>query len=177
VGREPERPRPREGCRTASLELLPHVRPAARFRPTAAEGLALDLATERAWRAERLALHRFVRIWKTCRSASVITSNTSAMNPSGTCSWNRSLIELTKIRRGRLQRSGCPSLSGCSTTFSAAWAGSHGFRDDLKRRERRSAVFRADDCYIPQPLTSNREGRRQGSTQSLAEAHSHVTKM
>ena len=44
---------------------------------------------------------RLVRIWNTCRSARRITSNTSAMYSSGMSSWKRSLIELTKIVRGR----------------------------------------------------------------------------
>jgi hypothetical protein len=35
-----------------------------------------------------------------------MTANTSAMNSSGTSSWNRSLMLLTKIRRGLRQRSG-----------------------------------------------------------------------
>jgi hypothetical protein len=42
---------------------------------------------------------RLVRIWKVCWLAAAITSNTLAMYPSGICSWNRSLIELTKITR------------------------------------------------------------------------------
>ena len=40
-----------------------------------------------------------------------ITANTRAMNSSGTRAWNRSDIELTNTRRGRLQRLGAVRTS------------------------------------------------------------------
>ncbi|MDF5755787.1 hypothetical protein [Spongiactinospora sp. TRM90649] len=45
-----------------------------------------------------------------------MTSHTWAMYLSGTASWNRSLMELTKIRRGLRHLSGWSSRSGCSVT-------------------------------------------------------------
>jgi hypothetical protein len=45
-----------------------------------------------------------------------IVANTRAMKSSGTASWNRSDIELTKMRRGFRHRNGSSSLSGCSVT-------------------------------------------------------------
>ena len=57
---------------------------------------------------------RFVSTWKTCQSARRMTSNTSATYSSGTPSWNRSLMLLTKITRGLFQASGCCNRSGRS---------------------------------------------------------------
>jgi drug/metabolite transporter (DMT)-like permease len=49
---------------------------------------------------------RFVRTWNVCRSVDAITSKTRCTNASGTSSWNRSLIEFTKIIRGLRHRRG-----------------------------------------------------------------------
>ena len=49
---------------------------------------------------------RLVKTWKMCWSALTMTSKTSAMKVAGTRSWNRSLIELTKIVLGRFHFNG-----------------------------------------------------------------------
>ncbi len=43
-----------------------------------------------------------------------MTAKTCRMKISGTPSWKRSLIELTKIRRGRFHDNGSSSFSGTS---------------------------------------------------------------
>jgi hypothetical protein len=55
---------------------------------------------------------RLVRIWNVCCSAMTITSKISRGYSNGISSWKRSLIELTKIIRGRRQRSGCSTRAG-----------------------------------------------------------------
>jgi hypothetical protein len=46
-----------------------------------------------------------------CCGAIAATANTPSMNASGTSSWNRSDIELTKMRRGFFHRSGIDSVA------------------------------------------------------------------
>jgi hypothetical protein len=64
--------------------------------------------------SERIRPGRLVSTWKMCCCACAITANTFAMYASETPSWNRSLIELTKIIRGRVHRNGWLSRSGSS---------------------------------------------------------------
>ena len=60
----------------------------------------------------RMRSWRLVSTWNVCRSAFRMTLPTSAMYAAGTDSWNKSLMELTKIRRGRRHDSGWSSFSG-----------------------------------------------------------------
>ena len=55
-----------------------------------------------------------MRIWKTCQSAVSIVSNMLSMNCAGMSLWNKSLMEFTKIIRGRFHESGWFSRSGRS---------------------------------------------------------------
>jgi len=75
------------------------------------EGLqARDLSTPVVVRFSDILAHRLKRLHDAFASA--ITEKTSSMNENGTSSWKRSLMELTKIMRGRRQRSGWSSRSG-----------------------------------------------------------------
>ncbi len=69
---------------------------------------------------------RLVRTWNVWCSALTMTSKTARRKSSGMSSWNRSLIEFTKIIRERRQRNGCSSLAGHkrkSKPCSYAWPG------------------------------------------------------
>lgn len=59
---------------------------------------------------------RLVRIWNRCWGHWPITSQTRAMNPSGTPGWNRSDMESTKYVVGRRRRSGTSRRSGRQRT-------------------------------------------------------------
>lgn len=65
---------------------------------------------------DRIRPCRLVSSWNVCHGLAAMTAKTLAMNSSGTLSWNRSDIELTKIRRGRRQRNGWSSRSGRRVT-------------------------------------------------------------
>jgi hypothetical protein len=51
-----------------------------------------------------------------CCGVARITVKTFNTNSAGTRAWNRSLIELTKTRRGSFQRNGSPSEPGCTAS-------------------------------------------------------------
>ena len=60
---------------------------------------------------------RFVSTWNVCRFAAGITMNTRKIASSDRFSWNRSLMEFTKIRRGFRHRSGRSSIDSTSCTL------------------------------------------------------------
>src|SRR5262249_4765141 len=59
---------------------------------------------------------RFVRTWKECQCARSITRQTCQMNLSSAFSWNKSDIELTKMRLGLRHCSGMESVSRSTFT-------------------------------------------------------------
>ncbi len=79
-------------------------------RPPSRHSLASPM-TARLFQAARA---RFVRIWNVCCGVARIVANTCRINDSGTSSWNRSLIELTKIVLRAVSRLGRSNVSSCS---------------------------------------------------------------
>ena len=67
------------------------------------------------WRSciskSRIRSDRFVSTWNVCQRAKRMTRTTNCMYSSGISLWNMSLIELTKIVFGVVQRSGSASFS------------------------------------------------------------------
>lgn len=69
---------------------------------------------------------RLVKTWYVCQLANRITRATLTIYSSGTCSWNKSLIELTKIILGVRHRKGSANFSGTkrkSNPCSKGWSG------------------------------------------------------
>jgi hypothetical protein len=64
----------------------------------------------------RMRSGRLVSTWKVWPVVAAITAKIRSIHSSGTRSWNRSLIELTKMRRGCFQRSGSAERSSISRT-------------------------------------------------------------
>ena len=103
-------------------ELLPGVKgPAIRVHASdSVHAIAMlydevvDLVITHDGNAEARALgEQLASSWYVCCGVSAMTSKTCLTNDSGTCAWNKSLIELTKTRRGRFagfepRRSGGP---------------------------------------------------------------------